>query len=523
MSALRFPDLPPSGPQGSDLLAQERSRTTFSVHELSNYMYGEEYLERQEKMLALIESEPAFDKSNRYYLGRTERFAGALRKDHALVKLSQEQGWSQEEFQQADLMIDEAGPFGLHRGMFMPTLVSQGSEEQHEKFLKPALKYEIIGCYAQTEIGHGSNVQGIETTATYVPETNEFELHTPYLTACKWWIGGLGKAANHAVVMARLITAGKDFGPHAFVVPIRSMEDHTLLPGVMAGDIGPKFGYNTTDNGCMWFDHYRVPHISLLARYSSVKPGSGEYVKPPNDKLSYGTMVLVRASLVGLARIGLARAVTIATRYSAIRRQFVDKDTPKKLEGQVIETPVLDYSMQQYRLFPIIAAAYACHFTSKEMMRLYYLNIKNMAAGNFSLLADVHASSSGLKSLTTTMAAAAIEECRRACGGHGFSSFSGLPLMLQDYAPNVTWEGDNYMITQQTGRYLFKSFRDLVAKRTSGKFNPNSITNPTLAYMNTYLDNPDLKCPATSPAQFHNPEIQLAAYGHRAAHMVAEI
>ncbi|KAF9955936.1 hypothetical protein BGZ72_003253 [Mortierella alpina] len=523
MSALRFPDLPPSGPQGSELLAEERSKTTFSVHDLSNYIYGEEYLERQEKMLSLIENEPAFDKSNRYYLGRTERFAGALKKDYALVKLSQEQGWNAEEFQQADILIDEPGPFGLHRGMFMPTLVSQGTEEQHEKFLKPALRYEVIGCYAQTEIGHGSNVQGIETTATYINETDEFEFHTPYLTACKWWIGGLGKAANHAVVMARLITNGKDFGPHAFVVPIRSMQDHTLLPGVMAGDIGPKFGYNTTDNGCMWFDHYRAPRISLLAKYSSIKPGTGEYVKPPNSKLSYGTMVLIRASLVGYARIGLAKAATIATRYSAIRRQFVDKDSPKKMGKEVIETPVLDYSMQQYRLFPIIAAAYACHFTSKEMMRLYYLNIKNMASGNFSLLADVHASSSGLKSLTTTMAAASIEECRRACGGHGFSSFSGLPLMLQDYAPNVTWEGDNYMITQQTGRYLFKSFRDLVAKRNSGKFSASAITNPTLAYLNTYLDNPNLKCPATTPAQFHNPEIQIAAYGHRAAHMVAEI
>lgn len=183
----------------------------------------------------------------------------------------------------------------------------------------------------------------------------------------------------------------------------------------------------------MWFDNYRVPRISLLAKYSSIKPGTGEYIKPPNSKLSYGTMVLIRASLVGYARIGLSKAVTIATRYSAIRRQFVDKDAPKKMGRLVVETPVLDYSMQQYRLFPIIAATYACHFTSKEMMRLYYLNIKNMASGNFSLLADVHASSSGLKSLTTTMAAAAIEECRRACGGHGFSSFSGLPLLLQDY------------------------------------------------------------------------------------------
>ncbi|KAG0257963.1 hypothetical protein BG011_003630 [Mortierella polycephala] len=523
MSALRFPNLPPSEPQGSDLLTQERAKTTFSVHELSTFLYGEAYLERQERLLTLIENEPAFDKSDRYFLGRTERFAHALRKDHAIVKMAQKHQWTQEEFSHAESLIDEAGPFGLHRGMFMPTLASQGTEEQLEKFLKPAQRYEIIGCYAQTELGHGSNVQGIETTATYLPETDQFDIHTPYLTAAKWWIGGLGKGANHAMVMARLITAGKDYGPHAFVVPIRSMENHTLLPGVMAGDIGPKFGYNTTDNGCMWFDHYRVPRISLLAKHSSIKPGTGEYIKPPNAKLSYGTMVLIRASLVGSARNGLAKAVTIATRYSAIRRQFVDKDSPKMMGKEVVETPVLDYSTQQYRLFPIIAAAYACFFTSKEMMRLYHLNIKNMASGDFSLLADVHASSSGLKSLTTTMAASAIEECRRTCGGHGFSLFSGLPLLLQDYAPNVTWEGDNYILTQQTGRYLFKSFRELVAKRASGNFQAGQINNPTLAYMNTFLENPTLRCPVTSAAQFYNPEVQLAAFGHRAASLVAQI
>ncbi|KAF9354797.1 hypothetical protein BGX34_010817 [Mortierella sp. NVP85] len=521
MSALRFPNLPPSEPQGSDLLKEERATATFSPQELSVFLYGNAYLERQKRLLGLVENEPAFNKSKRYFLSRCDRFAAALRKDYTLVHLAKKHNWSPEEILHAEQLIDEPGPFGLHRTMFMPTLASQGTDEQIEKFLKPAQRYEIIGCYAQTELGHGSNVQGIETTATYIPETDEFEIHTPYLTASKWWIGGLGKAANHAVVMARLITAGKDHGPHAFVVPIRSMEDHTLLPGVMAGDIGPKMGFNTTDNGCMWFNHYRVPRISLLAKYSSIKPGSGEYITPPNAKLSYGTMVLIRASLIGGARRGIARAVTIATRYSAIRRQFVDKDTPKKMGKTVVETPVLDYSTQQYRLFPIIAAAYAFSLTSNEMMRAYHINIKNMASGDFSLLADVHASSSGLKSLTTTMATAGIEECRRACGGHGFSSFSGLPLLLQDYVPNVTWEGDNYILTQQTGRYLFKSFRDLVSKRAAGKVSASHISNPTLAYLNTYLDNPNLKCPATSGAAFHNPELQLAAFGHRAASLIA--
>lgn len=137
-------------------------------------------------------------------------------------------------------------------------------------------------------------------------------------------------------------------------------------------------------------------------------------------------------------RYALAKATTVAVRYSAVRQQFVDAANPKKWDNKVVETPVLDYTMQQYRLLPTVAAAYACFFTGSEMIRLYNLNQVEMQKGNFGLLADLHASSSGLKSLTTTMAAEAIEDCRRACGGHGYSLFSGLGQFYQDYLPNVT-------------------------------------------------------------------------------------
>lgn len=122
----------------------------------------------------------------------------------------------------------------------------------------------------------------------------------------------------------------------------------------------------------------------------------------------------------------------------AVRAQFVDEANPKKVDTKTVETPVLDYRMQQYRLFPIIAQAYACHFTAIEMHRMYYENQEKMAQGDFSYLADLHASSSGLKSLTTTLGVAGIEECRRACGGHGYSLFSGLGQFYQDYLPKVT-------------------------------------------------------------------------------------
>ena len=107
---------------------------------------------------------------------------------------------------------------------------------------------QVVGCYAQTELAHGSNVRGLQTTATFIPETDEIEVHTPTLDAAKWWPGGLGHTANHALVFARLISRGKDCGLQSFIVPIRDAK-HRPLPGVTTGDIGPKIGYNTMDNG----------------------------------------------------------------------------------------------------------------------------------------------------------------------------------------------------------------------------------------------------------------------------------
>ena len=80
----------------------------------------------------------------------------------------------------------------------------------------------------KTELGHGSNVRGLETTATFIPETDEFDVHSPTLTSTKWWPGGMGKTANYAVVYARLILPAGDQGIHPFLVQLRSLEDHSV-------------------------------------------------------------------------------------------------------------------------------------------------------------------------------------------------------------------------------------------------------------------------------------------------------
>ncbi len=171
------------------------------------------------------------------------------------------------------------------------TLRDQGTPEQHELFLKKAENYEFIGCYAQTELGHGSNVRGLETTATWNANDKTFTLHSPHLTASKWWIGSMGRTANHAVVMAQLMIDGKSYGPHPFVVQIRDMKTHEPLKDIHVGDIGPKFGYNTMDNGFLLLNHVKVPHAHMLAKFSSVDPKTNRYVKPASASLVYGTLV----------------------------------------------------------------------------------------------------------------------------------------------------------------------------------------------------------------------------------------
>lgn len=128
--------------------------------------------------------------------------------------------------------------------MFIPTILGQGTEEQKKELLPMCNSLQIIGTYAQTELGHGTFLRGLETTATFHQPSDQFIIHSPTQTATKWWPGGLAKTCTHAVVMARLFISGKDYGPHAFVVQLRDLESHKALPGIEVGDIGPKFGYN---------------------------------------------------------------------------------------------------------------------------------------------------------------------------------------------------------------------------------------------------------------------------------------
>lgn len=149
------------------------------------------------------------------------------------------------------------------------------------------------------------------------------------------------------------------------------------------------------------------------------------------------------------------------------------------------------------------------------MGQIYESTRSSVDAGNMSSLIDLHSLSSGLKSLSSDLAAGGIEICRRAMGGHGFGGGSGLVQLNADYLSKPTVEGDNWMITQQMARYLIKK-AELIA--TSGDFSPSNRTE--IAMHAYYTSVPDQR----KDFEIYDRDCQIvSAFEHRAAHMVSAV
>ena len=164
-------------------------------------------------------------------------------------------------------------------------------------------------------------MQGLETRAEYDPATETFVVNSPTITSGKCWPGELGKTANHAVFHARLISKGKDHGIQSFFAQIRDMETHHPLPGLEIGEIGPKYGYVTKDNGYMYFRDFRIPRDNILKRYIVVSK-EGDVERRGDPKFAYAIMMMVRWWILEFSWTHLAGGSTIAIRYSHIRKQF---------------------------------------------------------------------------------------------------------------------------------------------------------------------------------------------------------
>ena len=347
---------------------------------------------------------------------------------------------------------------GVHFGLYTKTLLSLGTKK-HEKWIRRAFDLADYGCFMLTELGHGSNVQGILTTAIYSHSDKTFILNTPLDQGMKFWIGNLAETGNMGVVFANLIMNGINEGVHAFLVEIRG-DDGLVLPGLIIGDCGKKMGNNGVDNGWAMFRSMKVPLDALLNRFSWIDE-KGKF----NSKIKSKTRrFAVQISALSGGRLGVAissaietlRGCGIALRYSTVRKQFGEK--------KGMENVLMDYPLVHSKLVSRMSMSMV-YLQAANLLDFESNNIDGFNLGDVRVK-EMHSLSSFIKVASSWNLKKALSIARELCGGHGYSAYSHLPTLINDTEIHSTWEGTNEVILQQTCKNLLEEFNKF---RTKGK------------------------------------------------------
>ncbi len=337
--------------------------------------------------------------------------------------------------------------YGVQMGLFGGAVNALGTQKHQEKYVDDLAHARLLGCFAMTETNHGSNVKGLQTTATYNPADKTITINTPTENDSKEYIGN-ALHSEMAAVFAQLYVGEDCHGVHCILVRLRDKKGQ-LQDGIRVKDNGYKMGLNGVDNGKIWFDNVVVPVGNLLNRYGNITE-QGTYESPiPNPNKRFftmlGALVAGRVS-VGLAGVSCAKtALTIAIRYALKRKQF-NGNNPQD------EVLIMDYPTHQKRLMPLLAKTYAYHFALNALADRY-------ANAQEEDIRKIETDAAGLKAMASWHCTKTIQECREACGGKGYLAENRFTNLKGDSDIFTTFEGDNTVLLQLVAKGALTEFR----------------------------------------------------------------
>ncbi|KAK5581553.1 hypothetical protein RB653_001589 [Dictyostelium firmibasis] len=376
--------------------------------------------------------------------------------------------------------------FAVQYNLWGGTILFLGTKKHHDKYLSDIGSGKLLGVFGLTELGHGSNVNGLETIATFDTTTQEFIINSPTWESQKYWPGNISKHGKMATVFARLLlknnNSSKDMGIHAFVVPIRSGESHNnkygeLLPGVTVRDISLKSCYNGIDNGGLSFKNVRIPRENMLDRFSRVDENGVYHSEIPSNRhfaMTMSVFFIGRLCLSLNALCLMKSGLSIAIGYAKNRHQFATTTKSKK------EIPILVYSTTQLRLIPYIARSYALDCAHKVIADLLTNNGTNTAKD------VIHSYSSGFKAITSWASVESLQLSREVLGGQGFRLCNRIPMLLNHADLITTGEGDNTVLCQQVTKFLLAKYHSVIKSSEPSNFKGE------LAYINSITSQPPI-------------------------------
>jgi acyl-CoA oxidase len=315
---------------------------------------------------------------------------------------------------------------GVQFGLFGMGLYSLGSAKHHQKYLSDIMEGKLLGGFAMTEIGGGSNVQGVETEAVYDHATRSFTLTSPTADSRKAYIGNAAKHGEMMVVFAQLKMSkdAESQGVHAFLVPVRDKSGQ-VLPGVTIDDCGHKAGLNGIDNGYLSFKDIKLPYDALLDHFARIEP-DGTY-KSDIEKKSKRFFTMISTLVTGRVFVSIA-SLSGAKNALASAILFADK---REVFGEIL----LNKQATHARIFPNLATAYALHFATRTLMDKQQEKAP-----------DLETMAAAVKAKSSDSAFRTIDEARLLMGGAGYMSQERLGALRNDVDIFRTFEGDNTIL-----------------------------------------------------------------------------
>ena len=254
---------------------------------------------------------------------------------------------------------------GVQFGLFGGAILQLGSKHHHDAYIADLVTGDLMGCFAMTETGHGSNVQALGTFATYDADAREFVITTPDDPSRKDYIGNAADHATHG----RGVRPARDrrqlrgrarvrrTHPGRGREPARRRAHRGRRRRRSASTASTTAGSGSTASGC------RAPTCSTGTPRS---PRTARYLSDIEnvDRRFFtmlGTLIQGRVCVGGAGISASKVALAVAIKYANKRRQFGAPDTDE-------EELLLDYGMHQRRLLPLLAKTYALHFSQEILV-----------------------------------------------------------------------------------------------------------------------------------------------------------